>query len=266
MEHIIKKFGFINEEQFLSVTKTLSNVCGTNLNKTRYKFVKEKGFQTVKSYLQALNKETAPKNSIEYQDIDEIMFNSFEKDNFKKERKIIYFTETSIILETPISKSPVETAFDIESVTESMSEYWSGTDLLINTKITPTIYSDIFVFSGEFCYNDLLENNINLDTFSECINSAFGTDSCFELYIDYLSSKVDPGYIGLSDDIINYPAFKRFENNIDYKYKKAISNAFFWSRGLGRQTQYELMEHRKQFLKNLTIQAITKNNELFQLF
>lgn len=268
MEHLIKKFGFISEAQFLSVTKTLSSACGTNLNKTRYKFAKEKGFETVKSYLQCLNTETSSNYPVENKPIennDYIEFDMFDKSNFMKERSLIYFTETSIIIEMPILHNHIQNDFNIDNIRESLSESLSNTDLICNTQFITTFYKDLVVFTGEFCYNDLLENKVDLEDFANRLSSVFNSESAFSLFIDHLNMKVSPGYIAHSDDIIDYYGFNGYTHEIEIKYKRAISNAYFWGQALSRDKN-DRIEYRKKFLKSIIIKAITDTDNFITNF
>lgn len=252
MNHLIQKFGFINETQFLSVTKTMSKASGNNLNNLRYKFVKEKGFETVKSYLLALSKESQTKEKIGELEIN--IESSFEKSSFLKERKIIYLTEDSIYIEIPVYKKEIT---NVELFYSVMSENISNTTLLSGGQLEHTEYDDILIFSGEFLFKDILNNHVNIENFSSKLNDIFYLGSGFSLYIDHLSHNVDPGYIGIAPHIIDYPSFKTLKDDIDIKYKKIIADAFFY----GRIENKKLIEFRKKFLQQLIINTLEEHNK-----
>ena len=233
MKNIIKKFGFLNEEQFLEVTKSIAIANHLNLNRSRYRFVKNKGFETVKSYLLALNKETVvqdkliqpikTKNTIDDFYLDFNSPNVFEKQNFKRKTKLFYIKDNVLFFEFP-----ADSLEKIEDVKEFFFNEVTGTNLSSNIKVHKTMYKDIHILTGQISFKDIDQNII--EPLAESINSYFNIESGISDYIDELSNKIHAGYISFEKDLIDSKSFCSFNSIIPYESKKIIADFWLFNR------------------------------------
>lgn len=233
MNNIIKKFGFLNEDQFLEVTKSIAIANHLNLNRSRYRFVKNKGFETVKSYLLALNKEIASQNKLTQpiktkNIIDDFYldFNSpnvFEKQNFKRKTKLFYIKDNVLFFEIP-----ADSLEKIEDVKEFFFNEVTGTNLSSNIKVHKTMHKDIHILTGQISFKDIDQNII--EPLAESINSYFNIESGISDYVDELSNKIHAGYISFEKDLIDSKSFCSFNSIIPYESKKIIADFWLFNR------------------------------------
>lgn len=248
MNYIENKFGFKTLESFFEISLSFSNE-RIEVDILRNNFAIKKGFSSLEDYINEFKKEL------------NVDFNlipiSFEKNSFLRDNKTIYFDEQKITVQTVVY---IDKPSDLISH-ETISKEISGLDLLENIKTAKTMYPEYIVFKGEISYNKISKDKIDINALSKHLNSFYNFESNFSDFIDFVSSKVDPGYIMIDYPQLDSKKYKGFFNDIELKSKIAIIDIWCWGRvsWSNEENKQKNINFRKKLLEHIILDLHKKN-------